>query len=431
MPTSLSYPALLDQPASTSALHPQWFATAQAEAWQQFLATPAPRRNDETWRFSTISQLDFAEFQRTGFHGDASAWIAQSTGVADAAATLVFVNDTLVHQSSQLPEGVICLPLNEALISHPELVKEYFMRHATKLGSAKWAALHAAHLTNGVFLHVPAGIVLENPVQIFHWAHGDRSTMLPHTLIVAEKGSAVRVIETFQSTDDSSASLTIAVNDLVAQPEAQLDYVVVQALNEQSKVITINASEVEKQAKSTSFLLSTGASWARSESISRLKGEEASSFMLAVSVPTGDQEYDQRTFQHHISAGAHSDLLYKNSLYGEARTIFSGLIFVDEGAHRTDAYQTCRNLLMTDTCEANSMPGLEINADDVKCSHGSTSAQISDEEIYYLRARGIDAPTARQLIARGFSIEVIERLNHSATEEWVLRFLDQKFASLR
>jgi Fe-S cluster assembly protein SufD len=123
--------------------------------------------------------------------------------------------------------------------------------------------------------------------------------------------------------------------------------------------------------------------------------------------------------------------LYKNSLYDESRTIFSGLIFVDEGAHRTDAYQTCRNLLMSNTCEANSMPGLEINADDVKCSHGSTSAQISDEEIFYLRARGIDSDTARQLIARGFSIEVISRLNHDATEAYVLGFLDEKFSQLK
>jgi Fe-S cluster assembly protein SufD len=152
--------------------------------------------------------------------------------------------------------------------------------------------------------------------------------------------------------------------------------------------------------------------------------------MLSVSIPAREQEYDQRTFQHHVSPGAYSDLLYKNSLYDHSRTIFSGLIFVDEGAHHTDAYQTCRNLLMSDTCEANSMPGLEINADQVKCSHGSTSSQISDEEIFYLRARGIDPVRARQLIARGFSVEVVERLNDEATEALVLSFIDDKFAHI-
>lgn len=431
MSTMISYPSLLEQPVATSPLFPQWFVQAQSDAWQQFQSLPAPKRGVEAWRFSTISHLDFSGYQLVDTPVNAEPWIARSQGVKDAAATLVFVNDQLVHTENHLPEGVICLSLADALRECPELVQPYFMRHPTTLGSAKYSALHAAHLSNGVFLHVPVGVVVEHPVQIFHWVNGENSAMLPHTLVVTGEGASVRVIETFQSTDETSASLTIAVNDLIAAKGSTLDYVVVQALNEHSKVISINASEVAKQATATTFLLSTGAAWARSESISRLIGEEARSNMLAVSVPTHDQEYDQRTFQHHISAGAYSDLLYKNSLYNEARTIFSGLIFVDEGAHRTDAYQTCRNLLMSDTCEANSMPGLEINADDVKCSHGSTSSQISDEEIFYLRARGIDAPTARQLIARGFSVEVISRLNHEATEEFVLGFLDRKFATLR
>ena len=134
--------------------------------------------------------------------------------------------------------------------------------------------------------------------------------------------------------------------------------------------------------------------------------------------------------QHHVAAGAYSDLLYKNSLYDYSSTIFSGLIFVDEGAHMTDAYQTCRNLLMSDTAEANSMPGLEINADQVKCSHGSTSSQIHDDELFYLLARGIDPVRARQLIARGFSVEVVERLANEAAKELVLRFIDDKFAHI-
>lgn len=431
MSTAISYPSILEQPHAPSAMLPQWFATAQEDAWQQFQSLPIPKRGAEAWRFSTFTHLDFSAYQLVDTPVQAKEWIARSQGVKEAAATFVFVNDQLVHADNHLPDGVICLPLADALRECPDLVQSFFMRHPSTLGSAKYRALHAAHLSNGVFLHVADGVVVEHPVQIFHWVNGENSTILPHTLVVAGEGASVRVIETFQSTDDSSVSLTIAVNDLIAQQGSTLDYVVIQALNERSKIISINASEVAKQATSTSFLLSTGAAWARSESISRLIGEEARSNMLAVSVPTRDQEFDQRTFQHHISAGAYSDLLYKNSLYDEARTIFSGLIFVDEGAHRTDAYQTCRNLLMSDTCEANSMPGLEINADDVKCSHGSTSSQVSDEEIFYLRARGIDATTARQLIARGFSIEVISRLNHEATEEFVLGFLDRKFATLR
>jgi Fe-S cluster assembly protein SufD len=195
-------------------------------------------------------------------------------------------------------------------------------------------------------------------------------------------------------------------------------------------MIQINETSAARDALAKGFILNTGASWARNESLSRLEGPGARSDMLSVSIPAREQEYDQRTFQHHVSQGACSDLLYKNSLYDNSKTIFSGLIFVDEGAHHTDAYQTCRNLLMSGSCEANSMPGLEINADQVKCSHGSTSAQIEDSEIFYLRARGIDPVRARQLISRGFSVEVVDRIGDEATEELVLRFIDAKFAHI-
>jgi Fe-S cluster assembly protein SufD len=152
--------------------------------------------------------------------------------------------------------------------------------------------------------------------------------------------------------------------------------------------------------------------------------------MISVSIARDAQEYDQRTFQHHASPRSYSDLLYKNTLYDESRTVFSGLIQVDEGAHFTDAYQTCRNLMMSETAEANSMPGLEINADQVKCSHGSTAAMIDDEEIFYLRARGIKSQIARQLVAQGFSVEAIARLRNEALEEIVLSFSAREFSRI-
>lgn len=431
MPTAISLPPLLHEAPHTSPVFPSWFAQTQQAAWTSFQSTPAPKRGDEAWRFSTLSVLDFSAITRGELQGEACELVQRSKGLEHPAAKFVFVNDVFTMSVNHLPAGVICLPLAEALISHSELVESYFMLHPTTLGSKKWVDLHTAQLTNGMFIYVPAGVIVEQPIEIFHWAQGDQQASFPHTLIIAGEKSDVRVVETFQSANEDDATWSIAVNDLIAEKGARLSYSVVQALNEHSKMILVNASSIEAAAEATSFQLHTGATWARSESICRLVGEEARSHMLAVSVPSQDQEYDLRTFQHHISPGTFSDLLYKNSLYDQSRTIFSGLISVDEGAHRTDAYQTCRNLMMSNACEANSMPGLEINADDVKCSHGSTSSQISDDEIFYLRARGIHPDTARQLIARGFSIEVIERLGHDASEAYILQKLDQKFASLK
>ncbi|MGE9270379.1 MAG: Fe-S cluster assembly protein SufD [Verrucomicrobiales bacterium] len=422
---------ILDAPTATAADFPTWFRDRQASAWTRFQETPAPSRKDETWRFGNLKQLDFTGFSSsTEVPEDTGALIERSRGVEAPTARFVFANDTPIEIESKLPEGVICLPLAEALITHSDLVETYFMQQETRLGSAKWAALHEAHLTNGMFVFVPEGVEVEGTIEVFHWIAGDQSAVFPHTLIVTETRAKVRVIDYFQSENEADAGLCIAFNDLCAKEGSQLDYLAIQAVNEQTRVISINETGVAREATTKGFILNTGARWARNESLSRLEGEGSRSDMLSVSIPARTQEYDQRTFQHHVSPGAYSDLLYKNSLYDKTKTIFSGLIFVDEGAHRTDAYQTCRNLFMSNDAEANSMPGLEINADDVKCSHGSTSAQISDEEIFYLQARGIDPVRARQLIARGFSVEVIERLENPEVEELVLRYVDQKFARI-
>ncbi|HEY8962183.1 MAG TPA: Fe-S cluster assembly protein SufD [Luteolibacter sp.] len=428
MSAVLDMPSILDSAPATSAAFPAWFAERQRAAWQRFLETPQPKRGDEPWRFSSVKQLDFAAFARPEVSA-ASDLVLRSVALESPVAKFVFANDVLLHAESNLPEGVVCLPLADALVSHGDLVREHFMKQETRLGSAKWTALHEAHLTNGLFVHVPKNVEVAGTIEVFHWVAGENAAIFPHTLIVTGANAKVRVVDYFQSAD-ASPGLVLAVNDLIAGPGSKLDYLAIQALNEKSKIVQVNETGAGKDASTTGFILNTGASWARNESLCRLEGEGARSDMLSVSVPARDQEYDQRTFQHHVSAGAYSDLLYKNSLYDKARTIFSGLIFVDEGAHRTDAYQTCRNLLMSGDAEANSMPGLEINADDVKCSHGSTSCPISDEEIFYLRARGIDPARARQLIARGFSVEVIERLGDEAVEEMVLRFLDDKFAHI-
>ena len=423
--------SILDTAPDTAADLPAWFAERQRSAWQRFLETPSPTRKDETWRFSTLKQLDFAGYRNdVPVPEDTGSLIERSVGVDSPAAKFIFVNETLIEIDSKLPDEIICLPLAEALLLHSDLVEAHFMKQDTRLGSAKWTALHEAKVSNGLFVHVPDGVEVEGTIEVFHWLAGKGAAIFPHTLIVTGDNAKVRVVDYFHSSNDRDTGLCIAVNDLIAGPGSKLDYLALQAFNEKTQVISVNETGVARDASTTGFVLNTGGSWARNESLCRLEGEGSRSDMLSVSIPARSQEYDQRTFQHHVSPGAYSDLLYKNSLYDKSRTIFSGLIFVDEGAHRTDAYQTCRNLFMSGDAEANSMPGLEINADDVKCSHGSTSAQISDEEIFYLQARGIDPVRARQLIARGFSVEVIEKLGDEKVEEVVLRYLDDKFAHI-
>jgi len=399
---------LIEAPTSNSDF-PAWFNEARAEAWKSFQELEGPSRKNENWRFAALKKVSLDGFAKSIPSSD--GLIERSTAVEKSAARLVFANDELLIQEGKLPEGVICLPLNEALKSHPEVVENHFK----------------AQVSGGTFIYVPKNVTVEGVIEVFHWVGGVKSLSFPHTLVVAEEGAKVSVVDHFQSINDSDASWVLSVNDLSAAKGAQLKYVALQDLNLQSRAIQINTTSVGAAANARSFIMNTGCTWARQENLSRLEGEEARSDMLSLNLPHGDQEFDQRTFQHHVSRGAYSDLLYKNTLFDQTKTVFAGLIFVDEGAHDTDAYQTCRNLMMSNEAEAHSMPGLEINADQVKCSHGSTSAKVSDEEIFYLQARGIDAESACRMIAHGFSTEVIERLEDETLEELVLKEFEAKF----
>lgn len=416
------------EPSSDFLEQPTWFTNFQAAAQEQYDTIPKPTRKDENWRFGNLKALQFEDYDSGSFANTEDIDI-KINGLTETSAQFVFANDNLVHAEADLPEGVICLPLEDALSQHSDLVKKYFMANDSKLGSAKFAALHASNTSSGLFIYVPKGIEIKHPIESYQIVAGDKCTIYPHTIVVTEDNAKVNVVEYFRSADEQP-SLTIAVNEIFAGNGSQLSYVAVQDVNMHSKVIQLNNTEVAPNAHTKTFTLNVGGSWVRNESFSNLNGQGAYSDMLSVNIPSGDQEYDQRTYQHHGAAHTYSDLLYKNTLYGKAKTVFSGLIFVDENAHYTDAYQTCRNLLMEDTTEANSMPGLQINADQVKCSHGSTAAAIADEEIFYLKARGIQPDKARQLIARGFSVEAIQRLKHEAIEELLLGYVETKYSSL-
>jgi len=384
---------------------PAWFEESQQRALAEYDALAMPSRKDETWRFGNMKQLNFEGYTPE-------------------------VSSDLSYNIPELPEGVICMPFEEAVEQHGELVQQYFMRREARLGSAKFTAFHKANVKSGLFVYVPDNVKVEQPIEVSHVISGAKQIAFPHTLIVTGKNAEVSVLDRFASANEVDAGLCIAVNDLIAGDGSKLSYCAIQELNLQSRMIQVNATEVGRDAHASAFTLNTGAQWARNEAISLMTGEGAHSDMLACSIPSGTQQYDQRTYQHHAAPHTNSDLLYKNTLYGTSRTVFSGLILVDEGAHYTDAYQTCRNLMMEDSAESNSMPGLEINADQVKCSHGSTSASISDEEIFYLRARGIAPHQARRLIANGFSIEAVERIGNDRIEELVVEAIDRKFASI-
>src|SRR6476660_2934990 len=291
------------------------------------------------------------------------------------------------------------------------------MAQPAALGSAKFAALHEAFVTSGTFVYVPKGVEVERPIEIFHWLHGENASVFPHTLLIADELAKVTVIEHFRSAHADRAGFACGVNDLVVGRGAKLNYVCTQDWSEKTLAIQINSTSVERDASALSLNVNLGGAYSRYEGLSRLTGEGARSDMLAVSVGNRNQEFDARTLQDHASPHTTSDLLYKNALTDRARSTFGGLIRVEPHAHFTDAYQTVRNLLLSDDAEANSMPGLEILADNVKCSHGATSGQIDEEQLFYLLARGLPRNVANRLLVVGFLEEITQRLDQPAISE--------------
>lgn len=406
-------------PEKHSAGWPAWFTDEQARAAAEYEALPAPTRRDEAWRFADLKAVSTDGFVEAGDASDPAALVVASTGVPAPAARLVFANNRLVHSDvAGLPAGVIVKPLEQAAREHPEIFREFFMAQPVELGSAKFAALHRAKVHTGAFVHVPAGIRLEAPVEIFHWVEGERASIFPHTLVVCGNNSSAGVVDHFRSADGAPAC-ACAVNDLHLSPGAALTYAAVQDWSPETLAFHLNSTVVDRDARATNLAANFGGRFVRGESLSRLVGEGSRSEMFSINPLGGTRQIDQRTLQDHAAPNASSDLLYLNSLDGASRSIFAGLIKVQTGAHRTDAYQKVRNLILSDEAEANSMPGLEILADDVRCTHGATSGEISEDELFYLAARGIPRDLGRRLIVNGFFQTLLERLGDPALREWL------------
>jgi Fe-S cluster assembly protein SufD len=414
---------------------PEWFQDQQRAAWKEFEALPKPTRKDQAWRFSNVGLLDLTPFNCGGTlaEEERTAILEQSRGLDQVAGRMIFAADELIQRdviSDQLKKrGVIFQSLERAMVEHTELFRKHFMSQPAILGSAKFAALHQALVSSGTFLYVPRGVEIELPIEIFHWLNGENASVFPHLLLVTDELAKVTVIEHFRSCNRTAPGFACGVNDLIAGPGAKVTYVCAQTWGENVVALQMNSTSVDHDAAAMSLNLNLGSRYSRFESLSRLIGEGGRSDLLAVSVAKDQQEFDARTLQDHISPHTASDLLYKNALDDRARSIFGGLIRVEPHAHFTDAYQKVRNLLLSDDAEANSMPGLEILADNVRCTHGATSGQIEEEQMFYLRSRGIPTKIAQRLLVTGFLDEVIRRLDHPAIAEHLHRLIEEKFAA--
>jgi len=412
---------------------PAWWTDRQQEAWTRFQSLPMPKRKDEDWRFANINAIDLSRYTAGAALSTSQkeSILARSQNSLEAAATAVLANDQVLAQSplpvDWVQKGVIFEPIAQALEKHPQLLQKHFMEKPVVLGSEKFSTLHRAFCRNGMLLYVPKNVQLVAPLSVWHWIAGADTAAFPHTLIIADENSQVTCFDWYQSLTEEPG-FACSICDLILSAGAQVHYFAGQNWNEQTLAFQMSSTSVQRDASAKSLNFNLGGSFARVESHSRLAGTGARSEMLGLTIAHAGQEFDQRTLQDHQSPHTWSDLLYKNTLNHSSKTIFQGLIKVEPGASQTDAYQTNRNLLLSPVAEADSMPGLEIRNDDVKCSHGSTTGQVNTEELFYMLARGIPQHVANYLISVGFTEEVLQRFGQEKLSAVLRSLIAEKFS---
>ena len=424
----------LENPTATiSAQEPTWLAKRRAAGLDQFNNLPLPTARDEAWRFASVGKLSIDDFNpvETPPTTTLDALTERSTLVTARAGRAVFVDDAPARfegvSAELIAQGVIYLPIAEAIEQHPELMEQYFLQESTELGSKKFFGLHAATVKAGTLLYVPKGVQIADPIVNYYWTSAERAAVFPHTLIIAEDNANVSVVDLFFSETDANEALNVSVSNIHAGAGAHVFRKIVQDWNEKTVSFQLDTIVAERDAQVKNIAVNIGAQRARFESQTRIEGAGADVKMYSLTVAEETQEFDQRTFQTHNAPNAVSDLLYKNALLDKSRTIFSGLIKVAEGAQQTDAYQTNRNLLLDPTAEANALPGLEILANDVRCSHGATTGNVDEAELFYMMQRGIPRRVAMQLMVFGFFEEVIEKIESDELADNLRQLIHNKF----
>lgn len=411
----------------------EWLREKQTAAWKSFLDAAMPSRMDERWRFAKLDRIrNFQRFQPVQPKcSEKHAAVERSMRIGNTSGRLVFVDDGLAQADGLSDElvgkGVIFTTLADAMVRYPDLVKKYFMQQSPELGSEKFEALHVALLQNGTFLYVPEGVEIEKPFVVYNWAETAQGATFPHTLFIAEQGAKATLIEFQDSLSEDLDHLVIANAHLYAGDHAKPSHTIIQNWSPKCLSFQLNTSTAQANTIAKSILINVGSAQARQEIHGRIFGSESNVELYSLNVTGDEQEVDQRTLQTHIAPNSRSDLLYKNALMNQSRTIFSGLIIVEENAQQTDAYQTNNNLMLSEDAESNSLPGLEIKANDVKCSHGATSGRIDESELFYFQARGIPRSKAQELMVFGYFEEIVEKLDDKEVADYVRELVQGKF----
>ena len=409
---------------------PAYLTRLRREAFEAFVVMPFPSPETEEWRYTDLQDLDLSAFALPaparpaatldevapdvlGAAGD----VGERSGLAiQSGATLV-----TAHMDPDVARrGVVLGSLDLAAEQRPDILEERL--HAlVPADRSKFMALHGAFRSGGTLVYVPKDVKVEAPLQTL--THVDRSgvAVFPHTLIVLDEGAELTFIDRYVSPDAARDVLSVAATEIFAGPGSRLSYVALQEWGSGVTHLSVQRAVLDRDAELRTLGVAFGGALARAEVESVLEGDGSSSEMLGVYFGDGGQHIDHRSIQEHVGSQTSSDLLYKGALKESSRAIYTGTVIIRQGAHLCDAYQTNRNVLLSETAKAHSVPNLEILSNDpVRCGHAASVGPVDEDELFYLQTRGIPREEAERLIVLGFFQEVLDRV---ALEE-VRRGLD-------
>ncbi|HEY5940668.1 MAG TPA: Fe-S cluster assembly protein SufD [Gemmatimonadales bacterium] len=405
----------LTLPVSTAET-PDWLEPVRQAAIDRFAAVGFPTARDEEWRFTPIAPIAQGTWRRG---------VSRSPEITrDELApfifghpewtTLVFVDGgyrEALSSTSELAPGVRAGSLAEVLQADGALLEKHLARHASIEGSP-FTALSTAFIQDGGFLHVPANTDLTRPVHLVFVTTSDAagSVTHPRNLIVVDRGARASVIESYVSLAEGTSYWTNAVTEVVAGANSWIEHTRIQRESERAYHVGLTHVEQQRDSHYRSFTLAMGGALARHNLHARLNGENVETLMYGLYLTRGDQVVDNHTAIYHDQPNCRSWEVYKGVLDGRSRAVFNGKVFVKPEAQKTDAKQTNRNLLLSDTAKVDTKPQLEIFADDVKCTHGATVGRLDDVALFYARSRGVPAAKAQRLLTYAFAAEVTSEI---------------------
>jgi len=413
---------------ATLEAEPAWLAERRAAAGKRALELGLPEfKGRPGWEFTDLTGLELDAYTPSNGGGTAAAAERVEeifTGLSGAV-RLTQVDGETVLVEGELPEGVIVAPLAEAAARHTGLV-EKLLGTVVGAGDDIFAARNEAGFSGGAFVYVPEGVSVEAPIVLTVAQEAERSALAWRTLVVLERGARAEVWEQALSASPDLDALFNTTVELVVGAEAHLRYVSGQQLSERSWILGSHRAEVGAQGSLDWVSLGFGSGHGRVRMETKLAGPGADAKVTGAYAGRRRQHVDFDTTQEHASHHTTSDLAFRGVLADRSTSVWRGMIRVDPGAQQTDAFQESRNLLLSKRAHADAIPGLEIEADDVRCTHAAAIAQIDSEQLFYLRSRGLREEQAKRLVIEGFLAALVERFEEGPVRKVLAGALERR-----